>query len=125
MLPSHRRPGTRGCAPFPIILALLGYILYLHWTIASSSCSSVKPPADIKINTEKQGWANAGGPGETIYQRPLLPVPKGKMRVAVATMTTGQTTYDHISLSNKIGTSHSLPGHSCRPQAADLDTKPT
>lgn len=108
MIPAHRsnmvRPRTRGRTPLAIILVLLGYIFYLHWTKSSAaSTSSSGSLANIRISTEKTGWANAGMPGISVYQRPLLPVPNGEMRVAVATMTTDQTTYDHISLSNKIG----------------------
>ncbi|KAI5847508.1 galactosyl transferase GMA12/MNN10 family-domain-containing protein [Tricharina praecox] len=99
------RPRTRGRTPIAIILVLLGYICYLHWTESSitTSSSPVNSLADIQITTETKGWAKAGLPEISIYQRPLLPVPKEKMRVVVATMTTGQTTYDYISLSNKIG----------------------
>lgn len=125
MLPSHRsnmvRPRTRGRTPIAIILVLLGYICYLHWTESSitTSSSPVNSLADIQITTETKGWAKAGLPEISIYQRPLLPVPKEKMRVVVATMTTGQTTYDYISLSNKIGTSLP-PSPACRPPTPAL-----
>jgi len=130
MIPAHRsnmvRPRTRGRTPLAIILVLLGYIFYLHWTKSSAaSTSSSGSLANIRITTEKTGWANAGMPGISVYQRPLHPVPNGKMRVAVATMTTDQTTYDHISLSNKIGTHLSPPPHHShsRPQSVNISPK--
>jgi hypothetical protein len=112
------RSRARGSAHLIVILVLVSYILYLHTSgpsgspptggpadssfATSSSCS--RNHGQIALSTDKTGWANIGGAsGASIFQRPLRPAVKGDMRIAIASMNTDETTYDHISLGGKFG----------------------
>jgi len=127
---------TRGSAPLQLtILLLVLYIIHLHWTspeaplsplssppsssrllspqplspqpLSSPSVTSNNGPKNIVLSTDKANWSKSrNGPENVgIFVRPVYPQPKG-MRIAIATMNTDETTYDHISLSNKFGTLH-------------------
>jgi hypothetical protein len=115
------------------ILLLVLYILHLHWTqpdsiyhaslqpitvIPASVPVPVSPAAHtpaipiaapvpkknvITLSTDKANWSKSkGGVANGIFQRPHSPQRKG-MRIAIATMNTDETSYDHISLRNKFG----------------------
>ncbi|KAA8908638.1 galactosyl transferase GMA12/MNN10 family-domain-containing protein [Sphaerosporella brunnea] len=116
------RPRSRGSAHLVIILVLVIYIVYLHtngspydslsrsqlvpFSRRSTSAANrhVLQSQQMVLTTDKSGWASTHGKaGASIYQRPLTPVPKGDMRIAIASMNTMESTYDHISLSGKFG----------------------
>ena len=102
---STPRTAKRSFRPYPriirrpyaflTIVALLLYIGHLKLSAPNPTHVLSGPPTLDRTN-----WSgSAGAPGASMYQPP----PPGGTRIAVATMSTKETNYDHISLSGKMG----------------------
>lgn len=95
-----RMVGRRASPLIVTIVLLLLYIVHLK-----------RRPEAVEYNTQlipveadRKNWSLSSGKlGAGMYQPPRRPQKMGE-RIAVATMSTHETTFDHISLSNKLGT---------------------
>jgi len=100
-----RSSRTRASAPlYVVIVSLLVYIAHLHWTASVESSSSEIPRESTvtTLNTDKKGWSleKPGKPPLTLLQ--IAPQSRSDLRIVLATMSTEETSYDHMSISNKV-----------------------